>query len=143
MGRAGTAARPAGGIEEYPSGVGGIAFEGAAIRQGLTAQGRRQGDLGFFPAQLLALAPVGLGRIRIHDRHHAAVHLGDDPFRPRCDRPLFLRRGALEDVPGVSQGHSPNDAFAEQNTVVFNQLVHRARKGNVGGKVGHGPLQRA
>jgi len=71
------------GVEENPSGLGRIAFKRAAIRQGLTASGMRQGDPGFLPAQMFALAPVSLGHIRVHHRNHATVHLGNDLFRPR------------------------------------------------------------
>lgn len=138
-----TQARPARTVEENSSRVLGIALHGAAVGQGLAALGMRQGDLGLLPAQVFALASVGLGRVRVHDRDHAAIDLGNDPLRSGRVGPRFLQRVGLEHRPGVREGDASNDAFAEEDAVVFDEFVHGSCKGDIGGQVGHHSLERA
>ena len=130
-------------VEENSSGVLGIALHGAAVGQGLAALGMCQSDLGFLPAQVFAFAPVGLGGVRVHDRDHAAIDLGNDPLRSGYIGPRFLQRVGLEHGSGVRESDASNDAFAEQDAIVFDEFVHGSGKGDVGGQVGHRPLQRA
>jgi hypothetical protein len=122
-----------------------VALQRAAIHQRRTALRMRQTEFGLLPLQLLALALVGHGGIRLNDRHHATVHfdhehgtaaalLGPDQ-RVAC--------GRRENLLGVPLGNPPNRALGQHNPIMLHQFVHDLGKGLVRTKVADHPLQRA
>ena len=135
--------RPAGAVkEDFPRSCG-TARQGAAVVQGLASVRVRQGDPGFFPAQDFAFATIRAVCPGLHNGDHAAVCLGNDPVRSRTLRPGVLQGGVLIHLLSVRQADSANHAFIQEYAVVLDPLVHGARKGNIGSKVGHRTLQGA
>ena len=102
-----------------PSSLLGIALHCAAVGQSLVALGMRQGDLGFLSAQVFALTRIGLSCVRFHDRYYAVSDLGNDLLRSGH----FSQHVGLEHLSGVPAGDASNDAFAEDDAVVFEDLV--------------------
>ena len=94
------------------------------------------------PQELLAFALVGLPLVNFDDGDHATIRFHNDRRRDAgLGWPALRCGGRFKDYSGVAFGDAGDGAFAQYDTVVFNELVHGLCKGLVRAKVGHDPLE--
>jgi hypothetical protein len=103
----------------------------------------RERNLRLFPRQLFPLALVLLVRVRLHDRDHAAVDLGDDLLVPTRRFRKFQRRAVgLENGLGMAQSGPLDRAFADLEAVMLAQFQLDQGEGIVRREIRDRPLQR-
>src|SRR6202453_5241305 len=136
-------ARPDRAVEQAPARDLHAAFDPSAVDRRPTSLGVRERDLRLSPRQLLSLPLVLLVRVRLHDRDHAAVDLGDDLLVPARLFRKILRSGfGFEDGPPMAQSDSLDRALADLEAVMFAQFPRDMGEGVVRGEIHDRPLQR-
>ncbi len=119
------------------------ALDPAAVDRRSAPLGVRQRNLGLPPRQRLPLALVLLARVRLHDRNHAPVDLGDDLFvETRRFRKIQPGAAGPENRPRMAERDPLDRAFADFETVMFEQLHPSHGERLIGRKIGDRPLQR-
>ena len=137
-------ARPDRAAEKPPPRRLHAAFYPAAVDRRAAALGVRERNLRLPPRQFFPLALVRLFRVRLHDRDHAPVDLGNDLLVLAWRRRKFYRGTAgFEHGLGMAQSDPLDRAFADREAVMLAQFQLDLGEGRVRREIRDHPLQRS